>query len=170
MEKDGLKEHLLSDAIDTLEDGVAYNKRPSRAFVVSRYVVAIFLCIVLFSLAENALLLKEINNLRAAPDACGSTFSTVHFPLVYFAILTFLLGGLSYDTPIEYHSYTQWGNVNETLANEAWDVVDTSPIVVALTDEYAIEHGLDKSVRFPWDDKRGIYHVKAFHHLHCLVR
>ena len=48
--------------------------------------------------------------------------------------------------------------------------MDSSPIIVALTDDYALKHNLDLSARFPWDDNKGIYHVKVFHHLHCLVR
>ncbi len=68
-----------------------------------------------------------------------------------------------------YHTHTEYGASNDTLADELWEAIDSSPIVVALTDNYAIQHGLETSARFPWDDEKGIYHVKAFHHLHCLV-
>lgn len=69
-------------------------------------------------------------------------------------------------TPIVYK--TEWGK-NETLMDELWENLDVSPIVVALSHEYAEEHGLARSAPFPWDDEKGIYHIKVFHQLHCLV-
>ena len=42
-------------------------------------------------------------------------------------------------------------------------------MAVALTDEYAESHGLPIADRFPWDDDKGLYFIKAFHQLHCLV-
>ncbi|TGO26868.1 hypothetical protein BPAE_0051g00030 [Botrytis paeoniae] len=59
---------------------------------------------------------------------------------------------------------------NDTLQDEMWDGIDTSPLVVALDDEWATEHQLPLSVfRFPWDpEAKGIYFLKAFHGLHCL--
>ncbi|TGO84856.1 hypothetical protein BPOR_0457g00010 [Botrytis porri] len=50
---------------------------------------------------------------------------------------------------------------NDTLQHEM------GPHVVALDDEWAIEHYL--VFRFPWDpEARGIYFLKALHGLHCL--
>lgn len=83
--------------------------------------------------------------------------------------LTSIKGGLGYSHPVEYKVHTEYGDINTSLADELWDAIDSSPIIVALTDEYAHAHGLERSARFPWDDGKGIYHVKAFHHLHCLV-
>lgn len=65
--------------------------------------------------------------------------------------------------------HTDYGGRNVSLADQLRDAIESSPIIVALTDEYAQSRGLEKSARFPWDDSKGIYHVKAFHHLHCLV-
>ena len=44
-------------------------------------------------------------------------------------------------------------------------------MIVALSDEWAAEHDLPRSVfRFPWDEgSKGIYYLKAYHGLHCLV-
>ena len=78
-------------------------------------------------------------------------------------------GGLGYDHPVEYKIHTDYSGSNTTLSDELWEAIDSSPVVVALSDSYAAEHNLEKSARFPWDDEKGIYHVKAFHHLHCLV-
>lgn len=79
-------------------------------------------------------------------------------------------GGLGHDTPVPYHIHTEYTSSNTTLADSLWEALDSSPIIVALTDSYAQSQGLDLSVRFPWDDTKGIYHIKAFHHIHCLVR
>lgn len=70
---------------------------------------------------------------------------------------------------MKYELHSKFNDPNDTIAYEAWDAIDTSPVVVALSDDYALSHGLELSVRFPWDPNKGIYHVKAFHHLHCLV-
>ncbi|KAL9005344.1 MAG: hypothetical protein Q9188_001885 [Gyalolechia gomerana] len=102
------------------------------------------------SLMFNALLVYKYTSLIGAPDLGRSRFS-----------------GLAYDTPVEYKVHTEYGR-NDTKADELWDAIDSSPIIVALTDGYAKAKGLELSARFPWDDSKGIYHIKAFHHLHCL--
>jgi hypothetical protein len=56
------------------------------------------------------------------------------------------------------------------MVTEWWESFDTGPIVVALDHAYTDSHGLARSVPFPWDDEKGLYHIKAFHDLHCLVR
>jgi hypothetical protein len=40
---------------------------------------------------------------------------------------------------------------------------------VQFSDEYAREHDLPRSARFPWDDSKGVYFIKALHEIHCLV-
>lgn len=95
---------------------------------------------------------------------------TVLKPLFYFnPVLNCSPGGLGFDTPVTYQSSTDYWGDNETLADELWNGMDTDPIVVALSDDYAQQHGLKMSGRFPWDDEKGIYFLKAFHNLHCLV-
>ncbi|KAF4630524.1 hypothetical protein G7Y89_g7611 [Cudoniella acicularis] len=78
---------------------------------------------------------------------------------------------LAYDTPITYHTHTDYQSKNQTLQNEMWDSIDTSPLVVTLTDEYATSHDIPLSkFRFPWDaENKGVYYLKTYHHLHCLV-
>ena len=59
---------------------------------------------------------------------------------------------------------------NETPADELLDNMDISPLVVALTDKWAVKQDLPLSVfRFPWDETKGLYYLKVFHGLHCLV-
>ncbi len=76
---------------------------------------------------------------------------------------------LGLDTPsIHYHHTEYWGK-NQTRADELWESIDTNPMVVALSDDFADAHGLPRSDRFPWDETKGRYFVKVFHQLHCLV-
>ena len=69
-----------------------------------------------------------------------------------------------------YRSHTDYWGENITLADELWESLDTNPVAVALSDEYARGHGLPESARFPWDDEKGLYFIKAIHDLHCIVR
>ncbi|KAF4635678.1 hypothetical protein G7Y89_g2405 [Cudoniella acicularis] len=81
-----------------------------------------------------------------------------------------LMAELAFDTPVVYHNYTDYWGSNQTLADELWDSIDTSPLVVALGDDWAKKHNLPLSIfRFPWDPSaKGVYYLKAFHGLHCL--
>ncbi len=77
--------------------------------------------------------------------------------------------GLELDTPsVHYHHTEYWGK-NQTRADELWESIDTNPMVVALSDDFADAHSLPRSDRFPWDETKGRYFVKVFHQLHCLV-
>jgi hypothetical protein len=67
-------------------------------------------------------------------------------------------------------TYSSLEGGNETSVDEYWESLDTGAIVVALDHEYTDNHGLARSVPFPWDDEKGLYHIKAFHQLHCLVK
>lgn len=40
-----------------------------------------------------------------------------------------------------------------------------------MTDSEAAARGVERSLfRFPWDPDYGVYYIKSFHNLHCLVR
>lgn len=41
--------------------------------------------------------------------------------------------------------------------------------MVALDADYVKIHELKPSIPFPWDHSKGLFHIKAFHHIHCLV-
>lgn len=127
------------------------------------------LCILALSLALNAFLLCKNISSCYGPDLGRSSYSTSELPSFIFSLLTFPPGGLTFDTPVIYHSTTDYWGANDTLADELWNGMDTDPIVVALWDDYAQQHGLEISGRFPWDDEKGIYFLKGFHNLHCLV-
>ncbi|KAF1953407.1 hypothetical protein CC80DRAFT_420459, partial [Byssothecium circinans] len=77
--------------------------------------------------------------------------------------------GLSLDTPSIHHHHTKYWGSNQTRIDELWEAIDTNPVVVALTDEFADAHNLPHSDRFPWVKTKGRYFVKGFHQLHCLL-
>lgn len=81
------------------------------------------------------------------------------------------IGGITFNTPIIYHSFTEYWSptVNQSTLDEAWDALDTNPIAIALHDDYAEKAGLTPSTRFPWDTERSVYYLRGFHDLHCLV-
>ena len=84
--------------------------------------------------------------------------------------LTRLAGGLGFDVGIPYHSQYDYWSDNQTLADSLWESIDTSPMVVALPYTEAFGRGLSWSVPWVWDDDKGVYLIKAFHSIHCLVR
>ncbi len=76
---------------------------------------------------------------------------------------------LAYDTPTVFRYTSIFSGKNETLADNSWDGIDVSPVTVALSDDWVRDHNLDASLRFPWDNEKGLYFLKVFHSLHCLV-
>jgi hypothetical protein len=77
--------------------------------------------------------------------------------------------GLALDTPSMHYHHTDYWSENNTKSDELWEKIDTDPMVVALTDDFADTHDLPRSDRFPWDHTKGRYFIKVFHQLHCLV-
>ncbi|KAJ5928273.1 hypothetical protein N7466_007229 [Penicillium verhagenii] len=63
---------------------------------------------------------------------------------------------------------TKYASENETLRNELWYNINIDDGMVALSDEWAAQHGLRTAQRFPWDNSKGIYLLHGFHNLHCL--
>ena len=59
---------------------------------------------------------------------------------------------------------------NQTKADELWDAINTDDSYVAIADDMVESHGLEVSMRFPWDTEKGLYVLKGVHDLHCIVR
>ena len=166
------KERLLHEYVSSI-DQIEAHERPNRRRWWSHYRLNILL-IVLFAalITTNAFLLHQNASLKQNQQAGISKYSKSRSIslLTTPPPLTPLTGGVAYDVPNVYQSHTDWWGENETLADELWEGIDVSPLTVALTDEWASEHGLERSEsRFPWDDSKGLYYLKAFHGLHCLV-
>lgn len=106
---------------------------------------------------------------KKTDHTCPSRYSMFILEWMASYSTDYASGGLGFDTPVSYKSQTDYWGDNETLADELWDGLDTSPMVVALSQNDAREKGLSLSVPWPWDNEKGIYLIKAFHSLHCLV-
>jgi hypothetical protein len=78
--------------------------------------------------------------------------------------------GLEYNKPVTYYAKTDWQSENETLADERWESLNIDSITVAISRDWAAEHGLPPSDPFYWDLDKDLYHVKGIHDMHCLVR
>jgi len=144
-------EILLSEAYEDEELGVDRLGTQNKSFVRrSGPILAIFCLISL--LVVDLSLFRENIALRKSQYSGRSRFSE-----------------LSYDTPVAFDGHSEWLGPNQTHAGELWDNLDVSPLVIAVTDKWAVQRNLDVSEsRFPWDDEKGLYYLKAFHHLHCL--
>ncbi|KAI9660067.1 MAG: hypothetical protein M1821_001419 [Bathelium mastoideum] len=114
-------------------------------------VIALLLFILVCSLSLNSVLLFWIKGWQSPVHAYRSPYT-----------------GLTYENTQTYTFNSDYWGENGTLADELWDNIDINPIAVALSDEWVEEHNLEHSLRFPWDDQKGIYFIKAFHSLHCL--
>lgn len=132
----------------------------------------ITLCVLfILSLLLNLYFLFPSNSLVRCVDHGESPYSEHYFPLVTTTVANEGRGKNTFDTLVSYHSTTKYWDpgVNRSIADEAWDALDTDPIAVALHDDFASNLGLPESTPFPWDTERSIYYVKAYHDLHCLV-
>lgn len=76
--------------------------------------------------------------------------------------------GLQCTREEPYVLVTQYSSDNEKLQDGLWHDINVDNGVVALSDEWAAQHGLRTAQRFPWDRKKGIYILHGFHNLHCL--
>jgi hypothetical protein len=155
---------------DDLEAEISNDKAPtiprSMNWVVRLYrpvIVVVLLCISIVSSAINIYLLSALSHQAhvRAEEARIYPLSSLQGKSAYT--------GLSLDTPSIHYHHTDFWSSNETLADELWEGIDTDPMVVALTDDFADAHSLPRSDRFPWDKSKGRYFVKVFHQLHCLV-
>ena len=163
-----LTEHLLQEHSDEKLTW-PHKRRQLRSghHITIGSVCLAFLCLV----ATNIYLLSQCRSLRKEQHSAPSTFCSY--------LLKLMMGqadsdpaGIKYDTPTAYSLATEYLSANETLTDDLWDNLDMNSLVVALDDKWAVEHGLPISVfRFPWDQEtKGVYFLKVYHGLHCLVR
>ncbi|KAI0546954.1 hypothetical protein F4679DRAFT_555920 [Xylaria curta] len=76
--------------------------------------------------------------------------------------------GLQREHEEPYVVLTPYSSDNSTLQDELWYGINVDHGVVALSDEWALRHGLRTAQRFPWDESKGVYILHGFHNLHCL--
>ena len=69
-------------------------------------------------------------------------------------------------------NYTsRFNSPDRAVEDAAWDseLVRPEVFAVALDDSYTEKQGLLHSMRWPWDDSKGVYVLNSGHELHCLV-
>ncbi|KAH6678593.1 hypothetical protein B0J14DRAFT_688680 [Halenospora varia] len=76
--------------------------------------------------------------------------------------------GLPLDEHMTFEVHSGFSDDNDTIADSYWDLLDTSPGAITLSDQFAIQNGIPIADRFPWNDKKGFYWISGFHDLHCL--
>lgn len=76
--------------------------------------------------------------------------------------------GLERNREEPYILLTNYSSDDLALQDKLWHDINVDDAVVALSDDWAAEHGLRTSQRFPWDESKGIYILHGFHNLHCI--
>ena len=58
------------------------------------------------------------------------------------------------------------------MQDAAWrsELVRPASLAVALDKSYAKSLGLPRTMRWPWDNDKGVYVLNSGHELHCLVK
>ena len=79
------------------------------------------------------------------------------------------VAGIPRDERMVYQVHTEFSVANDSVADSHWESLDTISGAITLPDAYALEHDLPIADRFPWNDEKGLYYIKGFHDLHCLV-
>ncbi len=165
-----LKSHQDPDAslVDRLK---AQTKGRSTAIplLILSGVINVLLVALLISYSLDSSLLTQKEN-RA-----DSVNSSPYGQTVYLqkgAIANSPPAGLTLSESVEFPYSTGYGPevTNHSLLDDRWEAIDINSGVVAITDEWASEHNLAPTQRFPWDTSKGVYLITAFHTLHCLVR
>lgn len=87
-----------------------------------------------------------------------------------FQVLTKAPARLPRDKMTTFEAHTPFMSTNSTVANAAWDAVDTNAVALAISRERAHEMGLPPTLPFPWDHSKGMYFIRGYHYLHGLVR
>ncbi|KZM20640.1 uncharacterized protein EKO05_0010958 [Ascochyta rabiei] len=136
------------------KDGIAWNNDSTEIIPTNTRSFVAFMSLLLISLSANVLLVMDNAKLRILTDGMGKT----------------PYSSLTFDTPILYEPISQFWNPNISTheMDAAWDAIDTSPMAVALHDDFTKKVGLPPSGRFPWDTERSIYYLKGIHDLHCV--
>lgn len=136
------------------KDGIAWNNNSTEIIPTNTRSFIAFMSLLLLSLSANVLLVMDNARLRVSTRGAGKT----------------PYSGLIFDTPIAYEPISQFWNPNISAhdMDAAWDAIDTSPMAVALHDDFIRRVGLPPSGPFPWDTERSIYYLKGFHDLHCV--
>ena len=148
------EEEEILRQLEEEKDGVAWNNNSTEIIPTNTRSFVAFMSLLLLSLSANVLLVMDNAKLRISTRSAGKT----------------PYSGLSFDTPVTYEPISPFWNPNISTQemDAAWDAIDTSPMAVALNDDFTRKVGLPPSGPFPWDTERSIYYLKGIHDLHCV--
>lgn len=148
------EEEEILRQLEEEKDGVAWDNNSTEIIPTNTRSFVAFMSLLLLSLSANVLLVMDNAKLRLSARNAGKT----------------LYSGLVFDTPVAYEPISEFWNPNSSTQDmdAAWDAIDTSPMAVALHDDFTRKVGLPLSGRFPWDTERSIYYLKGIHDLHCV--
>ncbi|KAH6611945.1 hypothetical protein C7974DRAFT_438123 [Boeremia exigua] len=148
------EEEEILRQLEEEKDGIAWDNNSTEIIPTNTRSFVAFMSLLLLSLSANVLLVMDNAKLRNLTHSAGKT----------------PYSGLSFDTPITYEPISPYWNPNSSTEemDAAWDAIDTSPMAVALHDDFTRKVGLPPSGRFPWDTERSIYYLKGIHDLHCV--
>ncbi|POS78534.1 hypothetical protein DHEL01_v203066 [Diaporthe helianthi] len=68
----------------------------------------------------------------------------------------------------QFHTYTEYSNVNQSISDIAWSGFTTNGFV-AIPHREAARAGLPAAEDFPDDGEKGVYVLAGFHELHCVM-
>ena len=173
MSKNEQKEHLLPFHRESSDDDHSeldgpYGRRPIERPLKSTGSVILSIIMVM-SICLNCGLVIAYWRARTQMFLCPSEYSKPSWEVWKSLYLVNTVAGLGLTTKATYWQQTEYSDHNRTISDAAWEALDTSPIMISLDQTYSRQHDLADSIPFPWDQSRGLYHVKAFHHIHCLV-
>ncbi|KAH8703314.1 hypothetical protein BGW36DRAFT_369138 [Talaromyces proteolyticus] len=129
-------------------------KQPSSTTSTSISFLSIPISLVLVSLALlvcNVTLYTQNQRLRLAAKDDGFTGIYAH--------------GKTWD---QYHTYTKYGDVNQSVSDAEWASFTTNGFVAIPHDE-AADFGLPAAEDFPDDASKGVYVLTGFHDIHCVI-
>lgn len=127
----------------------------------------IVLCLLLVTC--NVYLYGQIRRLQLAVDDHGfsESLNLATLPETYAKYLKagIYSRGKSWK---QFHTYTEYSNVNQSISDIAWSGFTTNGFV-AIPHREAARAGLPAAEDFPDDASKGVYVLSGFHQLHCVV-
>jgi len=152
------KYSLLHDDGES-ETDLPVHRQPSHRWRKNWLRITIVGLTLVLSLSCNLILLVPLGFSRSSPSASVQLQGTPW-------------AGLVRNVPVPIYSSTEYGPAigSQEERDGRWGALDISPGTVALSDDFARQHGLPLSQRFPWDQSKGIYILGAFHQMHCLIK
>ncbi|ESZ91308.1 hypothetical protein SBOR_8307 [Sclerotinia borealis F-4128] len=68
----------------------------------------------------------------------------------------------------QFHTYTEYSDVNQSISDAAWESFTTNGFV-AIPHNEAADFGLPLAEDFPDDPSKGVYVLSGFHQVHCVI-